>query len=83
MSNEISEAARNLLDGFNETDLAEMLAAAQAELGKPTHPCTTCTRCHHRCACWWTTANYSPCCHTHAPSWPTPGVCSTCTHNAT
>lgn len=84
MSNETSQAARNLLTGFNETELAEMLAAAQAELAKPTHPCTICSRCHRRCACWWTTANYSPCCEAHAPTWPpAPGVCGHCAHTGT
>ena len=40
---ELSEAARNLLHGFNETELAEMLAAAQAELMK----LPRCPRCPH------------------------------------
>lgn len=40
---ELSEAALNLLHGFNETELAEMLAAAQAELMK----LPRCPRCAH------------------------------------
>lgn len=41
--NEPSEAAINLLHGFNEIELAEMLAAAQAELMKP----GWCPKCPH------------------------------------
>lgn len=79
---DISEAARNLLAGFNETELAEMLATAQAQLAKPTHPCTTCSRCHRRCACWWTTANYGVCCERHAGTVPpSAGICLDCIHN--
>jgi len=41
---ELSEAANCLLIGFNETELAEMLAAAQAELMKPAY-CPQCPHC--------------------------------------
>lgn len=41
---DISPAALNLLHGFNEVDLAEMLAAAQAELMKPGR-CPQCPHC--------------------------------------
>lgn len=42
--NEISDAANNLLHGFSETELAEMLAAAQAELMKLPR-CPQCPHC--------------------------------------
>lgn len=40
---DLSDAARNLLYGFGENELAQMLADAQAELMKPPR----CPRCPH------------------------------------